>query len=622
LNPAAADEILARARAAQPGWAALPVQRRCRAIASLRRELARRCDAVAEVIARESAKPLLDALSGDVMVTLEHLRFCQRQAPRVLRPRTVPRSPLFYSRTRFEQYCEPHGVVLVFGPANYPLQLSLIPAATALVSGNAVVLKCSERSPATAAMIEALCVTSGFPPGLIQVLDDAPEVAASLLDARPDFVFFTGGSRNGRQVAEQAARHLIPGIFELGGKDPALVFADCPLERTVEGVTYGAFSNSGRVCVGIRRVYVEASIYKEFVTRLTDRIARLRVGDGGQSDLCPLPPGSQPLLRAQIQDALARGASILWPPDSCVAGEQPTVLANVPADAMILTEESFGPVLCIAPFRDEAEAVSFANASAFALGSSVWTRDRPRARRVAAQLSAGSCTVNDVIRNVGNPWAVFGGNRDSGYGRYRGEDGLRAFTRAKSVMLAGHRRTHEIHWFPFRERTTHQLATLLRMRHGAQGLVGRLGRWLPLLFLTFLFPGAIASQTGAETHLTIRVHLTSQARGELGYLIFAAPDGFPGDRDKALQHGFLPIPTGARQLTLESDLAPGTYAVSVYEDLNGNHKLDHNFLGVPREPVGVSGHPRARYGPPRFDECSFPLNGPAQTIDIKVVQGI
>jgi acyl-CoA reductase-like NAD-dependent aldehyde dehydrogenase len=219
-------DVFSRARAAQPAWASLPVSRRCRVIAALRRELARRSDAIARVIAQETGKPILDALSGDVLVTLEHLRYCQLQAARALRPRRVRRSRLFYAGTQFEEYREPHGVVLVFGPANYPLQLSLVPAATALVAGNAVILKCSERAPATAALIDALCVTAGVPRDLIQVLDDGPEVASELMDAGPDFVFFTGSSRNGQQVAERAAHHMIPGVFELGGKDPALVFAD------------------------------------------------------------------------------------------------------------------------------------------------------------------------------------------------------------------------------------------------------------------------------------------------------------------------------------------------------------------------------------------------------------
>ena len=622
---AAADPIFARARAAQRPWASLPAGRRCKILANMRREMARRCEEIASIVARETNKPLLDALSGDLLVTLEHLRYCQSQAPRALRARRIPRSRLFFAGTRFQEYREPHGVVLIFAPSNYPLQLSLVPASTALAAGNAVVLKCSERTPETAALIESLCATAALPADLMQVRSDAPESATALIHAGPDFIFFTGSTHNGNQVALQAAQHLIPGVFELGGKDPALVFADCDLDRTVDGVAYGAFCNAGRVCVGVRRVYVEAPAYSEFIARLRQRIARLRVGHVGQdeeSDLCPLPAASLPALRTQIHDALSRGAALLWPPDSRDAGQLPTLLADVPAGAMLLTEESFGPVLCVAPFHSEDEAVALANASPFALGSSIWTRDRGRAARVSTQLNGGACSVNDVIRNVGNPWAAFGGNRQSGYGRYRGMEGFRAFTRAKTVMLGGRRRSRPIHWFPWRSATAKRLATLLRLRHASNGFAERIARVLPPVLLVVLLAAGFARPGTAETQLSIQVRLTPRAHGDLGYLIFAAPAGFPGDRNRALRHGFLPIPAGAGQMTINATLPQGTYAVSVYEDLNRNHQLDHNFLGIPREPVGVSGSPRSRYGPPHFDECSFRVGDKAQTITITVVHGL
>src|SRR6185437_14342662 len=149
--------------------------------------------------------------------------------------------------------------------------------------------KCSERTPETAALIAQLCARANLPRDLVQVLHDGPEQSAALIDARPDFVFFTGSSRNGQQVAQRAAKHLIPAVLELGGKDAVLVFADCHLERAVEGITYGAFSNAGRVCVSVKRVYVEASIHDEFLARLKHRISTLRVNTDLDADLCPLP---------------------------------------------------------------------------------------------------------------------------------------------------------------------------------------------------------------------------------------------------------------------------------------------------------------------------------------------
>ncbi len=619
MTAATSGRILARARAAQPAWAALTVSRRCGILENLRHEIALQCKSIAETIARETSKPLLDALSGDVLVTLEHLRYYESHAARLLRPRRIGKSFFLFHGARFETSFEPHGVALIFGPSNYPFQLSVIPLITALAAGNAVVLKCSERTPKTATFIARLCVKANLPPDMVQVLYDGPEQSAALIDARPDFIFFTGSSRHGQQIAERAAKHLIPMVLELGGKDASLVFADCHLDRAVEGITYGAFSNAGRVCVAVKRVYLEASIYDAFLARLKHRISMLRVNTDPDADICPLTEDARSDVRAQVEDALSCGATLHWPQDPARVAYEPTLLTGVLAEARILTEESFGPVLCVASFREEAEAIALANASPFALSSSIWTHNQARARRVAAQLSAGSCSINDVIRNIANPHAAFGGNGLSGYGRYHGPEGLRSFSRLRTIMVANDRRTREINWFPFNSRTRHQLASLIRFRHGATGLLGRLSRLLLPLLVSAVLPLALAAQPKTETHLTIDVRLTQQAHGELAYLVFASSSGFPGDRDKALRHGFLPIPSNAQHLRIDTDLPPGIYAVTVYEDLNNNQKLDHNFIGIPSEPVGASDNPPARFGPPRFDECSFHLGDTAQTITITLV---
>jgi acyl-CoA reductase-like NAD-dependent aldehyde dehydrogenase/uncharacterized protein (DUF2141 family) len=616
-----ADQMLARARDAQPAWAALSVSRRCALLGKLRREIARQCESIAEIVAHETSKPLLDALSGDVLVTLEHIRFCEVRAGKVLQTQRPGKPVLFYRGADFETHFEPHGVVLIFSPSNYPFQLAVIPLVTALAAGNAVVLKCSERTPRTAACIEALCAKVRMPDGLVQVVCDEPEKSAELIDAHPDLIFFTGSSMNGQRVAERAAKQLIPVILELGGKDASLVFADCHLERAVEGITYGAFSNTGRVCVAVKRAYVEASIYEQFLAKLKERIAALQIGADYESDFIPLPPDQRAGMISQIEDAIALGARLQYPEDCLEAGRKPVVLTDVPAQARILNEESFGPVLCVAPFQSEEEAVALANASAFALSSSIWTGSRARGRRVALQLSAGSCAVNSVISVIANPYAPFGGNKLSGYGRYHGPEGLIAFSRTKTVMFSGDRKVRDINWFPFTSRARRQLAGLLRFRHGATGI-----SWLVSRAFLLLLPGAlslagVAAHALAESRLSIEVKLPANAHGEIAYLVFNSAKGFPVDVSKALRHGFVPIPTGARQLVIDASLPPGAYAVSVYEDLNSNHRLDYNMLGIPREPVGASNNPHPHFGPPHFEECSFRIGTTDQTIPINLVSG-
>lgn len=620
MTSSAAERIHARAREAQIGWAALDVRSRCARLARLRRRIAMQCESIAETVATETGKPLLDALSGDVMVALEMLRYYEAHAAKILRARRVGKPAFFFRGARFESRFEPHGVVLILGPSNYPFQLSMVPLVTALAAGNAVVLKCSEHTPATADLIARLCREAGFPPNLVQVLHDGPEVSAALIWERPDFVFFTGSSKHGRIVAQRCAIQLIPCVLELGGKDAALIFADCHLERAVEGIVYGAFSNGGRVCVGIKRAYVEASIYDEVLERLKTRIAGLHVAPTPDADLYPLSDAAAILLREQIHDALARGATLHCPRDSSRIGCEPALLTGVPGDARILVEECFGPVLCVAPFRDESHALALANDSRFALSGSVWTRDRAKAHRIATRISAGSCAVNDAIRAIANPHAPFGGNGFSGHGRYHGPEGLRAFSRVRTIMHVDDRRAREVNWFPFTSRTRRQLAGLLRFRHGQAGLAGLLNRVLmPVLLCAVLWPPA-GAQSNTQTHLTIEVRLPDEAHGELAYLVFNSPTGFPSDREKAVRHGFLPIRAGTQELRIDAELPPGNYAVSVYEDLNGNHKLDHNLLGIPREPVGVSNNPAGHMGPPRFKDCLFHLGTAAQTITINLVR--
>ena len=433
MNPASAMQLVDRARAAQAVWASSKFGDRVSALARLRRQIAVDRESLVDAIVSDTGKPALDALSGDVLVTLEQMRFYERRAATLLAPRRVGRSLLFYPHSRFREHLEPYGIVLVFGPANYPLQLSLVPAITALYAGNAVLLKVSERTASVANAIEQVVQRAVLPAGLLQVVCATPEESAALIEAEPDFVFFTGSSEHGKTVAAAAAARGIPSLLELGGSDAALVFADCNFARTVEGVVYGAFCNAGQVCVGIKRLVVQREIYDSLVGALVRRTEMLRVGAGHNGDLGRLPSeAARNWFDGQVRDALDRGAKL---ETSATAPEgTPVILSNVSPHARLLREESFGPVLCVQPFATEEEAVAMANASEFALGASVWTRNFERGRRVAHALNAGNCSINDVICNVANPHAAFGGNAASGYGRYHGEHGLRAFSRIKTIM--------------------------------------------------------------------------------------------------------------------------------------------------------------------------------------------
>lgn len=617
-----------KARRAQVQWASLSIGRRCRALRTLRQTFASHIDLIVTVLSDETGKPPLDALAGDVMVTLEQMRFYEQVAPRILHPRAAGKPWFFFSNTRFTELREAHGIALIFAPWNYPFQLAVLPMITALFAGNAVLLKCSERTPRTAALIADLCAKAALPRDLVQVFSEAPEQAAALIEAHPDFLFFTGSSRNGRTLAERAAHHLIPAVLELGGKDPCLVFASCNLPRAVEAAVYGAFSNAGQVCVGIRRIYVEKSIYEDFLQRFIIRVAGLRIGTTLDSDLGPVRLDSvRQLLAAQVDDALARGAKLhtAWNRKDVRETEPvpPLVLTNVPPDALLLTEESFGPIVCIAPFRDRAHAIELANSTPFALSASIFTADLHDGQRIAAQLHCGTCAINDVIRNIGNPQASFGGNGASGNGRYHGAAGLHVFSRRKSIMAATQTRTPPIHWFPFHPRTFHRLRRLLLFRHTSGSLARRMKNLFTLLILFSSLSACIFASSPAPSTLSLNIALPPGVHGAtLAYLLFSSPEGFPGSRAKAYRHNFVPLaPSPARHQQIDlGSLPPGRYAVAVYLDLNNNRKLDKNLLGIPKEPVGVSNNPKAHMGPPRFDECAFTHGPEVQVISIQLVK--
>jgi acyl-CoA reductase-like NAD-dependent aldehyde dehydrogenase/uncharacterized protein (DUF2141 family) len=621
MNAVLAEERMRRARSAWQSWSALSAAKRASALAPLRRQIAAHLDRIVDALVHDTGKPALDALAGDVLVTLEQMFLYERNAGRILASRPIAKSRLFFGSATFTEYFEPHGVALIFAPSNYPFQLSLVPAVTALYAGNAVVLKASERAPAVARILAELAQDAALPADLLQVVYDEPEYAAAYIDAGPDIVFFTGSSSNGRGVAARAAHRLIPTVLELGGKDPAVVFADCYLDRAIDGVTYGAFSNAGQVCVGIKRLYVEQEICETFVRQLVLRAAQLRVGSGYDCDLGVLQNGAaKRLFEAQVKDALERGARMETKDRVDLSGVKPIILSNVPAQARLLNEESFGPVLCVQAFSSESEAIALANNSDFALGASVWTADKQRARRLAFALHGGTCAINDVIRNIANPHAAFGGNAASGYGRYHGAEGLKTFSRIKTTMTSQSQRRREINWFPFTRKNYNALHGLIELRHRPHGLLVALRSLLRMVCVAFALMSELPAHGAATAHLWLRVEIPSGAAGSIAYLVFNSPKGFPQSEKSAVMHGFS-IPSHTESVTMidAGELPAGRYAVSAYLDENGNHKLDAGLFGIPREPVGASNNPAPGMGPPRFDDCAFLLGASDQTISIRLV---
>ncbi|MFQ5420281.1 MAG: aldehyde dehydrogenase family protein, partial [Anaerolineae bacterium] len=346
----------------------------------------------------------------------------------------------------------------VIAPWNYPLVQCFTPSLLAFLAGNAVVFKPSEVTPLQG-LYEEIMQEAGFMADAIQIVYGGKDVGAQLIEQRPNKIHFTGSSRAGKQVMAAAAPHLIPVELELGGKDAAIVFADVNLEKTANGIVWSAFTNAGQSCTSIERCFVQEGIYDAFVQQVVSLAQKLRLSTPQRNSTAPdecdvgcmTAEFQLKIVEAHVQEAVEMGATV-----HC-GGERlpgslhfpPTVVTGVTPEMKLGSEETFGPVLPIMKFRTEAEVIAEANRSPYGLGASVWSRDLARAERVARALQVGNVAINNHMLTEANPALPFGGVKESGFGRYKGEWGLLAFSNIKSMMIGPNNQQIESHWYPF-----------------------------------------------------------------------------------------------------------------------------------------------------------------------------
>ncbi len=449
--PLEMDPALIRARAAADALRGAPLQERLNELHVLMNRIRDRQEDIVTRIMADTGKSRTDALVSEIMGVLDYLHWLVKAAPGALGEEKAA-TPLALMGKKSRIWYEPLGVVLVITPWNYPFHIAMTAIAPAFAAGNAVILKPSEHTPLTGLFEELVDGLPWLSRALLVEQGDGAR-AESLIAARPDKICFTGSTRTGQRILAQAAPLLVPVELELGGKDAMLVFDDVNLARTCAGALWGAFTNAGQSCTAVERLYVQDSIYDEVVARLRAGIDALVVNDGddGDADLGAMTTDFQcDIVERQLADARAKGAIVHG--GGRVAGTRllrPALVTGVTADMLLMQEETFGPVLPVLPFRDEQDAIAQANDSVFGLSASVWSKDIERARRVAAALRVGAVSINNVMLTEGNPALPFGGTGQSGYGRVKGIEGLRAMTRSKAVLIDSQSKKIEANWYPY-----------------------------------------------------------------------------------------------------------------------------------------------------------------------------
>jgi acyl-CoA reductase-like NAD-dependent aldehyde dehydrogenase len=431
------DEVaaaVARARPAAGWWAGIGYAGRRARLLRYRSLLANRMAAVAELMRREGGKPTLDGLV-ETAATIDHAAWAATNARRVLRPRRVRGSllvPEFAARVEYQ----PLGVVGVIGPWNYPVLTPSGSITYALAAGNAVVFKPSEYTPAVGQLLVDTFAEVVPEHPVLQIVHGGGETGAALCRSGVDKIAFTGSTATGKKIMATCAETLTPLLAECGGKDAMIVAADADLDAAADAAVWGGLYNAGQTCVGIERVYVAAPVADAFLAKLVERASTLTVGVGDDAVIGPLTMPSQvDVVRRHIDAALADGGTaVLGGPDAVRPPYvHPTILVDVPEDSAAVREETFGPVLVVNRVRDAEEALSRTNASTMGLGGAVFSRRHGLA--LARRMRSGMTAVNNVLSFAGMPSVPFGGVGDSGFGRTHGDDGLREFSRAKSITV-------------------------------------------------------------------------------------------------------------------------------------------------------------------------------------------
>jgi acyl-CoA reductase-like NAD-dependent aldehyde dehydrogenase len=424
------DAAIERAKTAFPDWRAVAPAERSAILHRLTDAIEARAGDLATLEARNAGKPITDA-RGEIGMVVETFRY-YAGAPERITGKTIPVAGGVDMTFR-----EPLGVVGLITPWNFPLTIASWKVAPALAAGNTVVLKPAELTPLTAIELEKIAAEA-LPEGVLNVVPGPGSVCGRRLVEHPDVakIAFTGSTEVGRGIAEGAAATIKRVTLELGGKSANVVFADADLEAAASSAPLAVFANAGQDCCARSRILVERSAVDEFMSALERAVRSLKVGDplSESTEMGPLISADQLHTVSSYVNGDAPVAFRGSAPDGPGYWFPPTVLGPVSNDVRPAREEIFGPVACLIPFEDEAEAIRIANDTIYGLSGSIWTRDGAKALRTARAIETGVLSINsNTSVRVATP---FGGFKQSGVGRELGPDALDAYTELKNVYFA------------------------------------------------------------------------------------------------------------------------------------------------------------------------------------------
>ena len=428
---------------AYPAWSATPFEERAKCLRRWAQKIEEHAHALTQAESKDNGKPVTLAKTVDIPRAQKNLEFFAGAIEHFASEAHIPAGASYVHYT----HRKPLGIVGCISPWNLPLYLFTWKIAPAIAAGNCVIAKPSEITPVSAFMLSQWAEEAGLPKGVFNVIHGLGSEAGQAIVEHPQIkaISFTGGTETGAHIARTTAPMFKKLSLELGGKNPALIFADCDFEKAVATTVRSSFANQGQICLCSSRILIEDSIYDKFKEALLEKVKRIRIGDPFESDTkmgAVVSECHRNKILVAIAEAEAAGGKILCggssamaPNERCQNGYfiQPTIIEGLGPSSEINQQEIFGPVITLQRFKDEREAIDLANDSVYGLASTIWTTDIGRGHRVASSVESGIAWINCwLVRDLRTP---FGGVKSSGVGREGGFEALRFFTEPQNVCL-------------------------------------------------------------------------------------------------------------------------------------------------------------------------------------------